>query len=407
MTAAALATGAATLAAQPGGRIDVSRMRPTGLLVDSYSYMTPPHNRYYFHHIDRLGFRLERVRKAGPPSRLMTRAAPPPPIRYRFREEERSLEDYLARTDVTGFLVLRRDTVVLERYFHGASPRSRFVSQSVGKSILSILVGVAVDEGRIAIADPVTRYLPELAGTGYDGATVKNVLQMATGVGYSEDYRDSTSGAARIGAALLTGMPAFSAFVRSMKPTPVAPGTAFEYQSVNTQVLAMLLERVTGERLSEWTERRLWRPLGAEADGFYYQARAQPETCAFACFNATLRDYGRLGLLMLGGGSIDGRRIVSEAWVRQSTTADEEYLKPVREAGRPPRMGYGFQWWLPPWPEGAFMAIGIFGQAIYVDPGREVVIVQTAAWPEPVSPGLGAERAAVFQAVAAAVAGRY
>ena len=305
---------------------------------------------------------------------------------------------------VTGFLVLRRDTVLIERYFHGADRRSRFVSQSVGKSIASILVGVAVEEGKIrSIGDPVTQYLPELAPSGYRSVTVKNVLQMATGVDYSEDYRDSTSGAAQIGAALITGTPSFSAFVGSMKPTAVPPGTAFQYQSVNTQLLGLLLERVTGMPLARWAETRLWSKLGAESDGYFYQAKRQPDTCAFACYNATIRDYGRIGLLMLGRGAIGGRRVVSESWVAQSTTPDADYLRPrAAEAGRPPRSGYGFQWWIPPGEDGAFMAIGIYGQAIYINPARQIVVVQTSAWPTPVNFGLrSTEQMRTFASVAA------
>jgi CubicO group peptidase (beta-lactamase class C family) len=410
--ALALITGAAApLAAQPAGRIDLEKMRPAGLLVDPYSYMAPPHNRYYFHHIDRLGVRHDWVARGGSPIPLRPAIGDPPVFAFRAPGEARGidLEEYFDRNHVTGFLVLRGDTILVERYFHGADRRSRFVSQSVGKSIVSILVGVAVDQGKIRrVEDRVVEYLPDLAASGYRDATVKNVLQMASGVDYSEDYRDSTSGAARIGAALITGRPPFSEFVRSMRPTATPPGTKFEYQSVNTQLLGWLLERVTGERLNRWASRALWSKLGAESDAFFYQARRQRETCAFACFNATLRDYGRIGLLMLGGGSIGGRRIVSEGWVRQSTTADADYLKPSspNEPG-PPRYGYGYQWWIPPGTEGAYYAFGIYGQTIYLNPAKRLVVVQMSAWPTPLGDErLGFERAAMMEAIAREVGGR-
>jgi len=399
-------TAAGTVASQPAGRIDLATMRPTGVLVDAYSYMAPPHNQYYFHHIDELGFRIDPVRRGGPVHRLVESTESAPELRYRFYGRERSLESYFERNRVAGFLVVRRDTILLERYFFGAEPGDRFVSQSIGKSILSILVGAALEQGKLqAVDDPVTRYLPELANSGYRNVTIKQALQMATGVDYSEDYRDPTSGAARIGAALVTGRPTFSEFVRSMRPTSVAPGTRFEYQSVNSQLLGLLLEKTTGMPLSRWAELALWSKLGADSDAFFYQAKSQPETCAFACFNATLRDYARVGLLMAGGGAIDGRRIVSEEWVRQSTTADADFLRPVAaSAATRPRPGYGYQWWIPPGEDGAFMAIGIYGQAIYVNPARQVVVVQTAAWPSPIGePGQGAERAVVFEAIAASV----
>jgi len=393
----------AAVSAQPAGRIEIARMRPTGLLVDEYSYMSPPHNQYYFHHIDELDFRIDPVPRSGPVHRFLESAGRPFEVRYRVGGREHSLDEYFTRNRVAGFLVIHGDTVLTERYFFGADRSSRFVSQSVGKSIVSIVLGAAIEEGRLGpVTDSVVRYLPELRGTGYAGTTVKQVLQMATGVDYSEDYRDSTSGAARIGAALITGQPTFAEFVASMKPTSVAPGTRFEYQSVNTQLLGLLLEKVTGMPLPAWTERVLWSKLGAESDAFYYQAADQPNTCAFACFNATLRDYGRVGMMMLGRGTIDGRRVVSEDWVRQSTTPDADYLRPAPPTeGRRPRLGYGYQWWVPPGADGAFMAIGIYGQTIYVNPARDLVVVQTAAWPTPIGEdGEGAERMALLEAIA-------
>jgi len=399
------------LSAQPAGRIEVDKIRPTGLLVDRYSYMSPPHNAYYFHHIDRLRFRHDWVPRSGAVHPLVRSAEPVPVLAIRASGESRGidLDEYLVRNHVTGFLVLRGDTVIVERYLQGAGEGSRFVSQSVGKSVVSILVGIAVDQGRLGrVEEPVIKYLPELAATGYRDASVENVLQMATGVDYSENYRDSTSGAARIGAALITGRPSFSEFVLSMKPTTTAPGTRFEYQSVNTQVLGMLIERVTGKRLHRWAAEALWSKIGAESDAFFYQSRRQRETCAFACFNATLRDYGRVGLLMLAGGVIGGRRVVSETWVRRSTSATALYLQPSspREAG-PPRFGYGFQWWLPPSADGAFYAFGIYGQTIYVNPAKHVVVVQTSAWPTPIGDEtLNRERSAMMESIAQVVGRR-
>lgn len=393
--------GAGTASAQPGGLIELSKMRPAGLLIDGYSYMTPPHSEYYFHHIDELGFRLEWVKRAGPVHALVGRGGPA--LRPAFQKAGRTigLDEYFAQNRVAGLLVLRGDTVLLERYAFGADRKSRFVSQSIGKSVVSILVGVAIAQGRIAdVNDLVTKYLPELGTSGYRNVTIKQTLQMATGVDYSEDYRDSTSGAARIGAALVTGRPSFDDFVGSMQPTAVVPGTRFQYQSVNTQLLGMLIERVTGMSLSKFAEHALWSKLGADSDAFFYQAKSQPGTCAFACFNATLRDYGRIGLLMLNKGIVDGYQVVPATWVGESTTAAEAHMRPGVAAGP---FGYGYQWWIPPGPDGAFMAIGIFGQSIYVNPARGIVIVQASAWASPVGAnGEGADQLAMFEAIATA-----
>ena len=367
----------------PSGKIDISKMKPTGLLVDEYSYMAQPYNFYYFHHMDELGFRTdwmhkpEKVYPLKEPSSAFT-------LKYEFHGNTYSLDDYLKRNDVTALLVLRDDQIEYEKYLHGADRNSRFVSQSISKSIVSILIGAAVTDGKIkSIDDPVDKYLPYLSSGGYRGVTIRSILEMATGVDYSEDYRDPHSGAAMIGAAIVIGKPTFKEFVVSMKPTDTKPGTKFNYQSVNTQVLGLLLEKVTGERLNQYAEEKLWKKIGAQSDAFFYESKSQPDICAFACFNATIRDYARVGLMMMRGGELGSERVVPESWVHESTTPVAAFLKPgaLGEMGGP--WGYGYQWWIEPGEDGAFEAIGIYGQSIYVNPKMHVVIVQASAWPHP------------------------
>jgi CubicO group peptidase (beta-lactamase class C family) len=384
--------------------IDISKMNPAGLLVDKYSYMAQPYSFYYFHHMDRLAFRTDWVRKGSDTYRLKepTKRFS---LRYAVRGANYSLDDYFRRNFVTGFLVLHDDQIVLEKYFHGADQNSRFVSQSVGKSIVSILVGAAVSDGAIkSVDDPVVKYLPYLSNSGYRDVTIKNLLEMSSGVQYSEDYTDPKSGAALIGAALLTGDPTFKDFAASIGSTATKPGTQFNYQSVNTQVLGLLLEQVTGKRLNQYAEAKLWKKIGAQSDAFFYRAQKQPDTCAFACFNATVRDYARVGLMMmLRGGMLGGKRVVSTQWAHDSTTPDAPYLTP-KPGGPEGGYGYAYQWWIPPGNDGAFEAEGIYGQCIYVDPAKHVVIVQTSAWTEPVSPALFQEQQVLLERIAAEVA---
>jgi CubicO group peptidase (beta-lactamase class C family) len=388
--------------AQSPGKIEISKMNPAGLLVDKYSYMAQPYNFYYFHHMDLLGLRTDWIKKGTSVYPLRE------PVRqwtteYTFHNSRYSLDDYFKRNYVTGFLVLHNDQIIAEKYFHEADRTSRFVSQSLSKSITSILIGAAVDEGLIkSVEDAVTKYLPYLSESGYRNATVKNLLQMSTGVEYSENYKDPKSGAALIGAALLTGNPSFEKYVQSVRPTKTAPGTKFEYQSVNTQVLGLLLEKVTGKRLNVYAQEKLWSKIGAESDAFFYESKAQVNTCAFACFNATVRDYARVGLMMLQGGALGNQRAVSKKWVHDSTNPDAEYLKP-KQGGPEGGYGYAYQWWIPPGKDGVFMGLGIYGQCIYVNPTRKIVIVQTSAWPEPVSPLLEEEQGVVFQKIAGAI----
>jgi CubicO group peptidase (beta-lactamase class C family) len=389
--------------AQAPGKIDVSKMDPARLLVDKYSYMAQPYSFYYFHHMDKLGFRTDRIRKG---ERVFPLREPDKPFsfEYTYRGRRLSLDDYFKNNFVTSFLVLHNDQILVEKYFHDADQNSRFVSQSLSKSIVSILIGAAAEEGSIkSIEDPVTQYLPYLSESGYCNVTVKNLLQMATGVDYSENYRDPKSGAALIGAALLRGKPSFKEYAQSIRPTKTSPGTKFDYQSINTQVLGLLLEKVTGRRLNQYAQERLWKKIGAQSDAFFYQSKNQPDTCAFACFNATVRDYARVGLMMLQGGKLGQERVVSRAWVHDSTTPDAAYLKP-NPGGSGGGFGYAYQWWIPPGNEGAFEGQGIYGQCIYVNPARHVVIVQTSAWPEPVAFAEAEEQGLVLNKIAAEIA---
>ena len=391
-----------SLFAQSPGKIEISKMNPAGLLVDKYSYMAQPYNFYYFHHMDRLGLRTDWIKRGNSVYPLRE------PVRewtteYTFHKIRYSLDDYFKRNFVTGFLILHNDQIIVEKYFHEADRTSRFVSQSLSKSIVSILVGAAVEDGAIkSVEDPVIKYLPYLSAGGYRNATVKNLLQMSTGVDYSENYRDPKSGAALIGAALLTGNPSFEKYAQSIQPTKTPPGTKFEYQSVNTQVLGLLLEKVTGKRLNTYTQERLWSKIGAESDAFYYESKEQANTCAFACFNATVRDYARVGLMMLQGGALGEQRVVSTSWVHDSTGPDAPYLKP-KPGGPEGGYGYAYQWWVPPGHDGVFMGLGIYGQCIYINPARHVVIVQTSAWLEPVSSLLEEEQGVVLQKIAAEI----
>jgi CubicO group peptidase (beta-lactamase class C family) len=151
---------------------------------------------------------------------------------------------------------------------------------------------------------------------------------VSTGADYSEEYRDPHSGAAIIGAAIVSGKPAFKDFVASMKPTDTKPRTQFNYQSVNTQVLGLLLEKVTGHRLNQYTEEKPWKKIGAQSGAFFYEAKSLPDICAFACFNATIRDCGRVGLMMMRGRELGSERVVPESWVHESTNAGAAFLKP-------------------------------------------------------------------------------
>jgi hypothetical protein len=250
---------------------------------------------------------------------------------------------------------------------------------SVSKSIVSFLMGVAMTEGRISsLQDPVDKYAPGLKGSGYEGVSLKNVLQMSSGIGFYEDYEDLKSDLVRMVVAFTTG--SLNDFVATLV-NERKPGTYNRYVSADTQVLGMVLEGATGENLTDYTREKLWRALGAEYDAEWLTDPKGTEM-AFGGFNASLRDYARFGLLYLNEGrNYQGRQLVPSDWVKASVTPDAPHLMPGRDnpdSSFP--MGYGYQWWIPENPEGDFLAIGIYGQFIYVHPGHEVVIAKTSAY---------------------------
>jgi hypothetical protein len=331
-------------------------------------------------------------------------SAEPFTVSYQHQGKTFTLDDYFKRTDVLGFLVLKDGRVVLERYLRGTGPTDRYLSMSVSKSIVSVLFGVAVDEGRIAsIDDPVVKYLPKLGNGGYRDVTIRNVLNMATGIQFSEEYGVASSGIGQLSAASRTGSPSFVDFAASLQAEKT-PGKTFTYQSVNTQVLAEVLEAATGVPLNVYAESKLWKKIGAESRAYFLTGKDQPGICAYGCFYATLRDYSRFGLMAMRGGSLTKDRVVSETWVKQSGSPAPFAQPTVDPKTDQCRRGYGFQWWVPCGTDHAFQAVGINGQAIYVNPPKRIVIAQFSAWPQAsASPEIRGEGATVFDAIVTAL----
>jgi CubicO group peptidase (beta-lactamase class C family) len=370
---------------QEAEKIDIEKLNPRRILLDQNSFMAQPHSFYYFHNMDKLNFQLDWVKRG---DHIFPLKEPVGKLTadYISRRKQHSLEEYFERSSVLGFLVLHDNRIVLEKYFHGANSNSRFLSNSVAKSFHSVLVGVAIQEGKIqSVNDLAEKYLPSLANSGFRGVTIKNLLQMTSNVQWDEEYLKPEADIHRYAVALLRGEPSFKSLVASIKPGGKA-GAEFKYQSINSQLIGWLLEEATGLPLNKYAEEKLWRPLGAESDAYYYRGKKQPEIAAAGNLNVTLRDYGRFGLMAMNGGVLGQRRIVRESWIRESSTPDADFLKP-----KPPGpddaaaagLGYGYQWWLPYGSDRAFVAMGIYGQAIYVNPRRHIVIVQSSAWREP------------------------
>ena len=314
----------------------------------------------------------------GPLTSQLTAAPRKLPAGYEYKGQNKGVSSFLRDTWTTGLIVLQDGKVAHESYFLGNTSESKAISWSVAKSFISALVGIAVAEGRIKdIRQPVDDYVPALKGSGYEGVSIKDVMQMSSGIRFNEDYDDFFSDINRLGRAIALGS-SLDAFVASLKRERT-PGRFHHYVSMDTQVLGMVLRAATGETLAAYLESRIWRPLGMESDAYWLVDGSGMEL-AFGGLNAVLRDYARLGQLYLNEGAWQGKQIVPAAWVRASVTPDAPHLQPGNPASNWV-LGYGYQWWIPQQPDGDYLAIGVYGQFVYVDPKRRIVIAKTSAYP--------------------------
>lgn len=345
----------------------------------------------------------------GGPVREMSRAARPlDDVVYEFEGERRTLDAYLGRNGVTSLLVLTDGKIAYETYRMGTSENTLFTSWSMAKSVTSTLLGLLVADGRIgSLDDLAAKYVPELAGSGYGAATLRDLLQMTSGVRFVEDYydQDSREGRAWVDGAVERRLP-YNETILWFDEQLHPPGTRFYYASIESQVIGWVVRRVAGKPLAELFSERIWSGLGAEHDANWVLDRPGGMEIASCCISATLRDYGRLGQLFLDRGRAGDRTLVSPDWVDLATRPDpaREFLHPGKIEGEN-GLGYQHFWWL--WPgDGAYSALGHGGQWIYVNPRHRVVIVQTAVWHDGLEGQGYAETQAAFSAIVMALSDR-
>ncbi len=333
-----------------------------------------------FRHMDRY-FRMHVAHRAGPESPMPAAStALALPVQYRFAGQTRSTQELLDSTETTGLIVLRNGQVLHEHYALGNDASTHWMGWSLGKSVVSSLIGLALQEGFIdSIDDPLTRYAPELSGSAYDGVTIRQALQMSSGVSWNENYGDSQSDVVRFGRTFAFGG-SLEAFARTLKREH-APGTFHRYNSLDVQVLGMVLENATDRSLSSYLEQRLWSHIGASADAYWVIDDSGSEFAAGG-LSLTLRDWARFGQLHLQHGRWQGEELMPRDWVALSHQAGAPHLRPgPRDSANTP-LGYGLLWWLPQDNTGLdspYVAIGVYNQFIYIDPARQVVIVKTSA----------------------------
>ena len=300
------------------------------------------------------------------------------PSTFYFEDKDQDLNAALKHFKTDGLLIIKEGEVVYEEYFNGNSQTTRHISWSVAKSFLSSLVGIAVNDGLIDdINDPITKYLPDFKNTGYDGIKIKNILQMSSGVLFNEDYADPNSDINKFGVAIARGT-SFRDFAKTLTKDK-EQGTYNHYVSIDSQMLGLLLDKVTGMPLREYLQMHIWEKIGME-DEAYYLADNEDVDLALGGLNATLRDYAKFGLLYLNKGKWDNEQVVPEAWVDASHAMDLPHLQPgAGDDLSSSDWGYGYQWWVPGCPNTDYTASGVYNQYIYVDPVTETVIAKISS----------------------------
>lgn len=294
----------------------------------------------------------------------------------------------------SGLIIIQDGKIRFEKYALGYGPEGRWTSFSVAKSLTSTLVGAAVKDGYIkSLEDKVTIYMPDLRGSAYDDVTVRQLLTMTSGVKWNEDYTDPKSDVALFN--LQKPEPGVDITVSYMRKLPrEAPaGSKWVYKTGETNLIGVLVSSATGKTLSAYLSEKVWKPFGMEQDGAWMLGATGHEISG-CCISAALRDYARFGMFILGGGMAGGKKVLPDDWLAHATTKQADIAVPGR--------GYGYQWWTND--DGSFAAQGIFGQGIFIDPKRKLVIASNGNWPHATDPeGVGAERLGFYKAVQRAV----
>jgi CubicO group peptidase (beta-lactamase class C family) len=350
-----------------------------------------------FSHTERL-LPVRIAHRGGSARPLARRAMPFPEIRFQDHGRSFDLYDYLATNRVAGLLVLKDGEIAREDYQLGVGPNTQWASFSMAKSVASTLVGAAQVDGLIAsLDDPVVRYVPALQGGAYEGVSIRQVLTMSSGVGWNETYTDPKSDRRKVLDLQIGGKPGDVLRYMSSLSRAGAPGSIWNYNTGETFVLGAVIEGATHRSLTDYLAEKIWSQAGMEHDATWWVESRNGMVWAGSGIGATLRDYGRFGLIAAEKGRLNGRMIVPDGW--------------FDEAGAPHTIGektvdYGYMWWIPPQSDpvhlGAFEAVGIFGQYMYVNPRERLVIVVLSARSKP-EPQFELDDDAFFSAVATAL----
>jgi CubicO group peptidase (beta-lactamase class C family) len=350
-------------------------------------------------HTDRL-LPVRIVHRRGPVQTLPRRARPFPDIHFEDHGHSFDLYDYLSTNRIAGLLVLKNAEIALEDYELGIGPQTRWASFSMAKSVTSTLVGAALVDGLImSLDDPVDRYVPALRGGAYEGVSIRQVLTMSSGVRWNETYTDSTSDRRKVLELQINGKPGDLLNYMSSLSRAAPPGSVWNYSTGETFLLGAVVEGATHRRLTDYLAEKIWSKTGMERDATWWVDGPNGMVLGGSGIGATLRDYGRFALIAANAGRVSGRAIVPEGWFDAAGVPHDIGGKNV---------GYGYMWWIPPQTDpvhaGAFMAQGIFGQYMYINPRERLVIVVLSARSKPArSTRFEIDDNAFFSAVATAL----
>jgi len=347
-----------------------------------------------FSHSDKL--QPVRVVHRGKTSEPLPRSTKPfPSIHFENRGHHYDLYDYLANNRVAGILVLKNGEIAFEDYELGVGPDTHWLSFSMAKSISSTLVGAALADGSISsLDDPVVRYVPGLKGSAYDGVSVRQLLTMSSGVRWDETYTDRKSDRRKMLELQLAGKPGELLKYMGSLPRAAPPGSVWNYSTGETFVLGAVIEGATHRRLPDYLSEKIWAPAGMEQDATWWVDGPEGLAWAGSGIGATLRDYGRFALIAANEGILNGRSIVPKGWFKEAGAAHEIGGKMVP---------YGYMWWHAD--VGAFVAVGLFGQYMLINPKEHLAIVVLSARPKPEDTAVvdDADDGAFVAAVAAAL----
>lgn len=314
---------------------------------------------------------------------------PGPPLKLAV-----DVDAYMAGQRSAALLVLHDGMLRLERYGLDFDARGRWTSFSVAKSMTSTLVGAALRDGHIkSMDDKVSHYIPQMKGSAYDDVSIRQLLTMTSGVKWNEDYADPNADVARFNNHNPEeGVDALVSYMRKL-PREVPAGTRWHYSTGETNLVGVLLAQATKKPLASYLSEKIWVPAGMEQQATWILSKTGQEISG-CCVQAAARDFLRFGQFILNGAMVKGQSILPEGWLAQATTA--------RTAIGEPDRGYGYQWWT--YADGTFAARGIFGQGIFIDPRRKLVIVSNTNWAGGArDPGASASREAFYRAVQKAV----